>query len=97
MKNTLDATGNGISLIGSFTWIFAWFKSIDWLTTVGVVVAVGGFLMNMYYSRQRNQREARETLIREEAAKREQRKHELEMLRYELEIKRLEKENAKQD
>lgn len=97
MKNTLETTGNGISLMGGLTWVVAWAQSIEWLTVVGVLVAVGGFLMNVYYSRQRNLREAEEALLKAEAAKRDQRKHDLEIKRLEAEIAALEKHNAKQN
>lgn len=72
MKTNMPEMGNGIGIGGSVAWVFGYFKHIDWLTTTGVLVAVGGFLINWHYSRQRDKRDAA-------AEKRERERHEIEM------------------
>lgn len=79
--SNLPEIGQGITWTGAVGSFVGAIKSIDFLTVVGALVAVGGFLMNWHYSRQRNERERREDERKEEV-------HRLEMQRRELELKK---------
>ena len=79
--SNLPEIGQGITWTGAVGSFVGAIKSIDLLTVVGALVAVGGFLMNWYYSRQRNERERREDERKEEV-------HRLEMQKRELELKK---------
>lgn len=72
MRSNLSDTGQGISVGGAMTSVMGALAQVEWMTIIGVVVAIGGFLMNWYYSRQRNEREKSEE-------RRAQERHELEM------------------
>ena len=79
--SNLPEIGQGITWTGAVGSFVGAIKSIDLLTVVGALVAVGGFLMNWHYSRQRNERERREDARKEEV-------HRLEMQKRELELKK---------
>lgn len=79
--SNLPEISQGITWTGAVGSFVGAIKSIDLLTVVGALVAVGGFLMNWYYSRQRNERERREDARKEEV-------HRLEMQKRELELKK---------
>ena len=79
--SNLPEIGQGITWTGAVGSFVGAIKSIDLLTVVGALVAVGGFLMNWHYSLQRNERERREDERKEEV-------HRLEMQRRELELKK---------
>lgn len=77
--SNLPEIGQGITWTGAVGSFVGAIKSIDLLTVVGALVAVGGFLMNWHYSRQRNERERREDERKEEVHRLEMQKRELEM------------------
>ena len=79
--SNLPEISQGITWTGAVGSFVGAIKSIDLLTVVGALVAVGGFLMNWHYSRQRNERERREDERKEEV-------HRLEMQKRELELKK---------
>lgn len=83
--SNLPEISQGITWTGAVGSFVGAIKSIDLLTVVGALVAVGGFLMNWHYSRQRNERERREDERKEEV-------HRLEMQRRELELKKQQRE-----
>lgn len=51
-KMTLYAGGGASAL--------AWYQTIDWLAIGGITLALAGFLMNFYFSFQKNRRESAE-------------------------------------
>lgn len=73
-SSNLPEIGQGITWTGAIGSVVGAVKSIDLLTVVGALVAIGGFLMNWYYSRQRNEREKKI--------------HDLEVQKRELELKK---------
>lgn len=91
MKSNPADIGNGVSLMGGLGWVLGYFQKIDWLTLMGVLVALGGFAMNWYYNHKRNHRETMDAENRRLIALREQHRHDLEIRRMELELERLEK------
>lgn len=79
--SNLPEIGQGITWTGAVGSFVGAIKSIDLLTVVGALVAVGGFLMNWYYSRQRERREV-------ERREEEKKIHDLEVQKRELELKK---------
>lgn len=80
-------TGTGISATGAATTIYGHLADIPWVTVVGIAVAVFGFLLNAYFGWRKDQREARESALKEKV--------------YESQIQHCQckkgRENAKQD
>lgn len=85
MKNSLAETGSNITWGGATTCAVGFISQIEWVSIVGVLIAVGGFVMNWHYGRQRNRREADDARLKKE-------KHDLEI---ELLKKRI--QDAEQD
>ena len=79
--SNLPEIGQGITWTGAVGSFVGAIKSIDFLTVVGALVAVGGFLMNWHYSRQRERREV-------ERREEEKKIHDLEVKKRELELKK---------
>ena len=79
-SSNLPEIGQGITWTGAFGSFVGAIKSIDLLTVVGALVAVGGFLMNWHYSRRRERREV-------ERREEEKKIHDLEVQKRELELK----------
>lgn len=79
--SNLPEIGQGITWTGAVGSFVGAIKSIDLLTVVGALVAVGGFLMNWHYSRQRERREV-------ERREEEKKIHDLEVKKRELELKK---------
>ncbi len=79
--SNLPEIGQGITWTGAVGSFVGAIKSIDLLTVVGALVAVGGFLMNWHYSRQRERREV-------ERREEEKKIHDLEVQKRELELKK---------
>ncbi|MGF6147098.1 Uncharacterised protein [Kingella potus] len=87
--SNLPEIGHGITWTGAIGSFVGAVKSIDLLTVVGALVAVGGFLMNWHYSRQREKREAeRREDEKRENARREQ-IHEMEMAERRVRLEKL--------
>lgn len=57
---TLAAAGSKATTAGATTTVVSWFLSSEFGFLVGVVVAVGGFLINWYYRHKQDQREQAE-------------------------------------
>ena len=49
--------GSGISVTGAATTIYGYFESIPIATLIGVIVAVLGFLINVYFGWRKDRRE----------------------------------------
>ena len=49
---------------GGATSALAWWQTIDWLAFGGIFLAIDGFLMNFYFSYQKNKREQLEHDLR---------------------------------
>lgn len=49
---------------GGATSAVAWWQTIDWLAVGGIFLAIAGFLMNFYFSYQKNRREQLEHELR---------------------------------
>lgn len=79
--SNLPEIGQGITWTGAVGSFVGAIKSIDLLTVVGALVAVGGFLMNWHYSRRRERREV-------ERREEEKKIHDLEVKKRELELKK---------
>lgn len=79
--SNLPEIGQGITWTGAVGSFVGAIKSIDLLTVVGALVAVGGFLMNWHYSRRRERREV-------ERREEEKKIHDLEVRKRELELKK---------
>lgn len=62
-------TGSGISATGAATTIAGFLADIPWVTVVGMMVAVFGFLINAYFGWRKDQREAREFVLKEQVYK----------------------------
>lgn len=43
--------------VGGLAGLVAWVEAINWLGLIGALVAIGGFLVNLYFQAQRNKRE----------------------------------------
>lgn len=50
-------TGNGISVTGAVTTFAGFLADIPWVTIVGMLVAVFGFLINAYFGWRKDKRE----------------------------------------
>ena len=79
--SNLPEIGQGITWTGAVGSFVGAIKSIDLLTVVGALVAVGGFLMNWHYSRRRERREV-------ERREEEKKIHDIEVKKRELELKK---------
>ena len=79
--SNLPEISQGVTWTGAVGSFVGAIKSIDLLTVVGALVAVCGFLMNWYYSRQRERREV-------ERREEEKKIHDLEVQKRELELKK---------
>lgn len=60
MKSISTETGSGISWGGVGIGFMGLMQEVEWVTVVGLAAAVGGFLMNFYFSYQKNRREEEE-------------------------------------
>lgn len=60
-QNTMDASlatlGSNTTYTGATTTTISWMLSSEFGIAVGVLIGVLGFIMNLYYSRKRDQRE----------------------------------------
>jgi hypothetical protein len=88
--SNLPEIGQGITWTGAVGSFVGAIKSIDLLTVVGALVAVGGFLMNWYYSRQREHREVERREDEKRENERREQIHAMEMRKWEIKLKRLE-------
>lgn len=61
---TTIAAANKATAWGSTTGVVGWLLTIDWVSFVGVSVAVGGFIVNLWFSYLRHRREERESAVR---------------------------------
>lgn len=57
---TLAAAGSKATYAGAGTFSLGWFLSSEFGILVGLVIGVGGLLVNWYYSRKRDRREQAE-------------------------------------
>lgn len=55
---------------GAATSFLGWLLSSEFTIIVGLVVAVGGFIVNWYYKREANRRQAAESALRMELMRR---------------------------
>lgn len=58
------AAANKATAWGSTTGVVGWLLTIDWVSLIGVSVAVGGFIVNLWFSYLRHRREERESAAR---------------------------------
>lgn len=78
----LASVGSKTTLGGMVTSIFGWLASSNSAVLIGIIVTVGGFLLNWYYQRRREIREEYQAKrIAEAFDKEEVRKEELHRLR----------------
>ncbi|OSI16513.1 hypothetical protein BWD09_07040 [Neisseria dentiae] len=84
MKNITMETGSGISWGGAGIGLLGLVNEIEWVTLVGMVVAIGGFVMNFYFSYKKDRREAQLSSMKESRDKEE---HELKKQVYLSQIK----------
>jgi len=84
MKNITMETGSGISWGGAGIGLLGLVNEIEWVTVVGMVVAIGGFVMNFYFSYKKDSREAQLLSMKESRDKEE---HELKKQVYLSQIK----------
>ena len=67
-SETLDQIGVAVS--SKTTWAGAlggfagWVASVNWLGVAGLLIAIAGFLTNLYFARRRDKREEAETAAR---------------------------------
>ena len=64
IETTIAATGQKMAVAGGGASFLGWVTSSDWLAFVGILVAVLGFVINIYFSYQRNKREQKEHDLR---------------------------------
>ncbi|MCG7657108.1 holin [Wielerella bovis] len=82
-KTTITNHASDVMYGGAGTSFAAWFAGIDWLSFIGFLVAVGGFIINAYAKYKENRlREAEHRLI---------------MQRIQLEIQALENRQSQVD
>ena len=70
------SAANKTTVIGGLTGAFGWLAQVNWIGLAGVIIALLGFLANLYFQHQRHKREE---LEREERRFREDREHEMRM------------------
>lgn len=67
---SIAATGGKTAGIGgALAAAASWVSGVNWVTVSGVLVAVGGFIVNLYFNYRRDLREQRESDARIEAMK----------------------------
>lgn len=70
------SVANKTTVLGGLAGAFGWLAQVNWIGLAGVLIALLGFLANLYFQHQRNKREQ---LEREERRFREDREHEMRM------------------
>ncbi|MGR2824240.1 holin [Acinetobacter sp. 1124_18A] len=65
--------GSKATYAGGTATVVGWVASVDWLAVTGVLIALAGFALNVYFQIKKNKREELESLLR---TKREQEIHE---------------------
>ena len=84
MKHITMETGSGISWGGAGIGLLGLVNEVEWVTMIGLVVAIGGFVINFYFSYKKDHREERLSLMKEV---RDQEEHELKKQVYKTQIK----------
>lgn len=56
VDTTLATIGSKATYTGAGTSVFGWFTSNEFALLVGVIVAVGGFIVNWYYKHKEDKR-----------------------------------------
>ena len=70
------SAANKTTFWGAFTGAFGWLAQVNWIGLAGFIIALLGFLANLYFQHRRDKREQAE---REERRFREDREHEMRM------------------
>ena len=70
MHDTITEISSKTTYTGAIAGLIAWFKNVDWLAVVGIILAVLGFAINQYYQWKRNKREEELHKLQTEALRR---------------------------
>lgn len=65
LDTSIAATGGKTAGIGgALAAAASWISGVNWVTVSGVLVAVGGFIVNLYFNYRRDRREQAESEVR---------------------------------
>ncbi len=64
IETTAVAIAGKTTWAGAFGGVTGFAMSLDWLTVIGVIVAVASFVVNSYFQHKRNKREENESKAR---------------------------------
>ncbi len=64
VEATVASAANKTAVVGGITSALGWVTQVNWVAVTGVVVAVAGLLVNMYFQLRRDRRESAESAAR---------------------------------
>ena len=64
VEATVASAANKTTVVGGITSALGWVTQVNWVAVTGIVVAVAGLLVNMYFQLRRDRRESAESAAR---------------------------------